>query len=151
MSSNGSITPADAIARVSGRMQVNAPTATASTVTPNETSSVNYAGLDPKLAQAETDPAKATLETPELDPGWVRHGAIVRAVRAHWEKNKYAKIVTDGRLLKCLRMARGEYSPAELTTIAATGANSTIYLKIAAVKSVAVVAWDMLKAKFGFN
>lgn len=133
------MSPTDMIARVSGRPM--APIGTGSDVKPAEKSSVNYAGLNPKETDEAPDPAKAALDNPELDAGYVKHSQIVRSTKANWEKNKYAKMVTDGRLLKCLRMARGEYSAAEMTLLAATGANSTIYMKIAAVKCAALASW----------
>lgn len=133
------LSPTDMMARVSGKPA--ALTGTGRDVKANDKSTINYAGLDPKDTQDAPDPARAVIENPELDPAYVKHGMIVRTGKANWEKNKYAKIVTDGRLLKCLRMARGEYSAGETALLAATGANSTIYMKIAAVKCAALASW----------
>lgn len=71
----------------------------------------------------------------------VRHSLIAGEVKYSWERNKMAKQITDGRLLACLRMRKGMYSPSEISEIMNSGANSTIYMNIASTKAAALASW----------
>ena len=93
-----------------------------------------------KQMDAEPDEGK-TLEAPVIDLGAVRHSAIISQASFDWERAKAVRQQTDRRLLACMRMRLGEYSSEELQMIAQSGANNTIYMRIAATKARALAAW----------
>jgi hypothetical protein len=77
----------------------------------------------------------------QFDLEAVRHSLIAGQIKYDWERNKQAKQVTDGRLLACLRMRKGVYSPSEVAEMVRTGSSSTIYMPIAATKCSALASW----------
>lgn len=79
--------------------------------------------------------------TEVFDAGAVRHSLIGGQIKYSWERNKLAKQITDGRLLACLRMRKGMYSPSEMSEIMRSGANSTIYMNVASTKCSALASW----------
>lgn len=115
------------------------------TATQQDTSGITSRGLvqikTPDRVTAEKNGQYVDIGEPELDVDGIRHNYIASQIAQAWERNKIARQPVDRRLLACLRMRKGEYGPDELAAIGRSGANSTIYMKIAATKCRALVAW----------
>lgn len=79
--------------------------------------------------------------TDAIDLGAIRHTLLAGIMTRTWQRNKTARMWIDRRLLACLRARKGVYSPEELAQIAQTGANSTVYMKLAETKCRAGAAW----------
>jgi hypothetical protein len=97
-------------------------------------------------AQVTADMDKAQnpqMESPfeVFDVGAVKHSEVVSRISAGWSRNKRAKMQIEQRILNCMRARNGEYSAAELQEIQASGANSAVYVPIAATKCRALAAW----------
>jgi len=124
-----SVTASDMMARVSG-------VRTSNNISPAKKDNINYSSLtvDPKPSETEN-------QAQAFDPGALRHSAIVARALKNWERNKYAKQITDIRLLKCLRMARGEYSASEIAEFADSGSANLIYMKLGASRASSLAAW----------
>lgn len=80
-------------------------------------------------------------EDVEVDLGAVKHSLVAGLINRKWMRNKTARNWIDRRLLSCLRARKGVYSAEELTAIQASGAASTVYMKLAETKSRAAAAW----------
>lgn len=115
--------------------QSNAPPSLAPPNVPNN--GPNY--TDVAKADSSTILTDGTAEP--FDIGMLKHGMLNGHIKYSWERNKLVKQNTDLRLLACLRMRKGVYSPAELAEIAQSGANSTIYMNIASTKCAALASW----------
>ncbi|MBA4285461.1 MAG: hypothetical protein C0434_08015 [Xanthomonadaceae bacterium] len=95
----------------------------------------------PAQVSAEQDNSRAEAAPQPIDAASMRHTMLVGKIDAAWQRNKMARQLVDRRLLACLRMRKGVYSPDELTAIKATGQNNYVYLPIAATKCRALVSW----------
>lgn len=95
----------------------------------------------PAQVTAEQEGSRTDTAAQIVDYGAMRHSFLVGRMKQAWERNKRARQTVDQRLLACLRMRKGVYSPQELGDIKATGQNNLVYLPIAATKCRALVSW----------
>lgn len=104
-----------------------------------------YKGLmrikTPDEVTREIEAAEQPVEETQIDYGAIRHSFVAGEINKAWMRNKMARQTIDTRLLACLRMRKGVYSDRELSEIIEGGANSTIYMTVAATKCRALSAW----------
>jgi hypothetical protein len=88
---------------------------------------------DAALQDAPTTPSLASAQT---------ESALAGHVRKAWSNNKLAKERIDLKLLQCLRARRGVYSPAEISSMQATGGGiNIVWADLTETKCRAASAW----------